>query len=197
MYINQRMHLVTVLILVLDFTWLFAWIAVVAWAIENGDSVHSTAAFTALASPHISVIPALMTVAVSFRRAIAKNKEGKASLASFDFGWLLSPALAVPFDAALARLTYRANSNDILSWGIATYGICTSMTAAAFMAVVYYEISDILGRKARDPLTEGVGYFVKGFRPCVWQPHHKEVKDLTQRELENSQKLHLKLRGPL
>lgn len=169
LHANQRIHSVAVLVLIIDVVWLVLWISTMVYAVETLDSFHAAAAGTTLSCPHMGIIPSLVTVVIAFREAIRGNKAGRGDMASMDFGWLLAPILAIPFDMAYARLLFKDNFGRSLSWGLATYGAFSSWTASLFMVIVYFEISKASGYDTKAPIKQGVQYFVEGLRPCVWK----------------------------
>lgn len=184
-FVNLRIHLVTVILIVLDSLWLVGWIITIGASIENMDSYDSNAAFTALAAPHTAIIPALFTVAVSFRRAIRENYKDEDAVAQLDFGWLLSPLLAVPFDAALTRMLFRTDKTNALTWGLACYGMCVSVATSVFMFFVFYEISQVTRSALFESIKEGWNFFVDGLKSCVWESYFTEVRERRRSKMED------------
>jgi len=158
---NLFVHNVTAIFLILDVLYLASYCVVIVFAIVGGNQVVENDGFMALGSPHIAIIPALVTILANVRGALRDNKRGVATQLNVDAGWFLMPVLSVPYDCLEIIQSFYTQPFALDGTIVFVYGASISLTLSAWTIWLFVSVN---GREAMSlgaELKEGVQYLVK------------------------------------
>ena len=123
-----------------DFIYFLMYCGIIGMAIAQRDETAQIDGFLALSSPHVSIIPTLVSILGSANAAIAANRDGVVKYPTLDNGWFLLPLIAIPFDALETAQSFYNKPIDKAAAAAFSYGLAGSVAITAYTLWLYYSL---------------------------------------------------------